>query len=420
LNRWRENQTWIEDTAEDFQDGTEDATDVFTNPGFIQLAETGGEGGWTEPTVIEHIDAMAKGNGIWAEDGYLYFALNAGVDQIEVFDISTDPESPNSLGAFNTSAEVNNLAIDIGYLYAALNNVGLGLEIFDVGQDPVNPPSVGSIDIGIAPSGLWIENNYLFASVDRSNEVRVYNLQDPLSPVYEGSFSTGHNTTDITGSGSYIYVSQDSKPEGIEVFDISSSVTNPSSLGTIPVFYNPKGIWLENNTLYLSLSGKRAAMYTLTEDPTAPILLGIFATEQNSSDITALGDIGYIGGSDSWQRAIGIIYVGASKGFSGIYFVYGEYISSIFEAGQAATYNRISWIGDEPSGTDIFFQIAASDDDTEWNFVGPNGNSGSYYSEADAFPLENCIGRYVRYKAILTGDSQTTPTVDKVIINYSR
>jgi len=419
LFRWRENETWIEDTGEDFQDGVEDATDVFINPGYIQLAQTGGGGEWTEPTVIKHVDAFSKGNGIWAQENYLYFALGPGDNRIQVFDITTDPETPTSLNAFATINEVNNIAISNGYLYAALNNAEMGLEIFDVGQDPVDPPSLGTADLGVTPSGLWIEGGYLFASLQKESKVNVYSLQDPLSPSFEGSFNTRHHTTDITGSGNYIYVSQDSNPEGMQVFDISESAVNPISVGTIPVFYKPSGIWLESNTIYLSLSGKRAAMYTLTQDPTNPTLMGIFRTEQNSSDITALGDYGYIGGMDSYSRAIGIIYVGESKGISGIYFVYGEYISSVLEIEKGTTFNRLEWESSVPAGTDVLFQIAVADSEGELSFVGPDGTQSSFYEEPGSFPLEECIGKYVRYKAILTGNSSVTPTVDRVIINYS-
>ena len=36
LARWQDNETWIEDTYDDFTDGIEDATDAAINPGYVQ------------------------------------------------------------------------------------------------------------------------------------------------------------------------------------------------------------------------------------------------------------------------------------------------------------------------------------------------------------------------------------------------
>lgn len=421
IARYKDNLVWFEDTAEDFADGTEDATDATINPGYVQLAETGGEGGWTEPTVIKYVDAVAKANGIWAEEGYLYLALkSSGSDKVEVFDIAADPETPASLGAFDAAAEINNIAVAGDYLYAAIfNDVSSGIQIFDISVDPVNPTAVGTSSTGGVPSGLWIQNGYLFASMVVGKKVEVYDLTDPLEPAFQGSFNTSDNTVDISGSGNYIYVAQETKSKGVEVFDISESVTSPTSEGIMTTFYDPRGIWIESNTMYLVLTGKRAAMYTLTFNPINPTLLGIFNLDQNGADITALGDYGYIGGKDSWKRAIGVIYVGDSKGESGIYFVYGEYISSTLDAVNQAAFNRISWEGNEAAGTDILFQIATNDDDLTWNFVGPDGTAGSYFEEPGAVPLNSILARYFRYKIILTGDGDVTPTVDNVTVNYS-
>ena len=92
----------------------------------------------------------------------------------------------------------------------------------DISIDPVNPTEVGSAAAGGEPSGLWTQNNYLFVSMLGDNQVEVYSLTDPLNPSFEGSFDTSENTVDLTGSGNYLYVAQDSTSEAIVVYDISS------------------------------------------------------------------------------------------------------------------------------------------------------------------------------------------------------
>lgn len=419
LTRYLNNTTWKEDTAEDFADGIEDATDVTSNPGYVQLAQTGGAGDWTEPTIIGAVNATANANGILTDNGYLFLALGSAKKQIEVFDIAAEPASPSALGIFDTADDVNNLALAGNYLYAALGNASHGIQIFDISLDPVNPIVVGSAETNDEPSGLWIQDSYLFASVLGDNSVEVYNLADPLNPSFEGSFSTTADTEDVSGSGNYLYVAQDSTSQAVEVFDISSSVTSPTSLGTFSSLYRPTGVWLEGNTLYLALKQKRASMYTLTINPRRPLLLGIFETEQNTSDITALGDYGYVSGMDSWQRAIEVIFIGDSKGLSGAFFVYGEYTSSTLDAGAQVGFNRISWSGEEPSETNILLQVSSNDDNLTWNFVGPDGTPASYFEEPGAIPLNSVLGRYFKYKIILTGNGDVTPRVDYVRVNYS-
>ena len=418
VTRWRDNVTWQEDTLNDFLDGFEDATDVTNYPGYVQIAQTGGAEEWTEPTIITDMDAQAKINGLVAKNGYLYAALGSSLKKIEVFDIDTDPASPSSQGTFSLADDANNLAINSDYLYAALKN-STQVVIFDLSSDPINPPNVGSFNLGAEASGLWVQNDYLFATMEGDNRVKVYDLTDPVNPTWEGEFVTSQNTVDVSGSGNYLYIAQVANKRAIEVFDISAGVTSPTFLGEIPALYQPTGIWIKGNTLYLSLSQKRAAMYTLSFNPTRPFLLGIFQTNQNTSDITALGDYGYVSGDDSWQRAIEVIYIGDSKGLSGIYFVYGEYISSTLEASPAAAFNRLSWEGEEVVNSNIMFQIASNDDDFTWDFVGPDGTAGTYFEEPGAIPLPSALARYLKYKIILTGDGGSTPTVDKVRINYS-
>lgn len=416
-NYWGHN-VWIEDTYDDFADGIEDATDFSINPGYVQLAQTGGGGDWTEPSIIGSVDALGKANGIWAENGYIFLALGSSKMQIEVFDIATDPASPVSLGSFAVSDNVNNVAVYNDYLYASVDSVQNGLDVFNIAIDPVHPTFIGTSATVNKPSGLWVQNDYLYVSVDGAKKVDVYSLSNPESPAYTGSFSTSANTIDISGSGNYLYIAQASNANAIEVFDLSSSPTTPVSLGSISSFYNITGIWLEGNTLYTSLAQKRAAMYTLTANPTRPLLLGIFSTTRNTSDITALGDYGYVAGEDSQLKAIEVIYIGDSKGLSGIYFVYGEYTSSVLDTNSVVSSYRLNWEGNETVGTQILFQTAVSEDNIVWDFVGPDGTAGSYFEEPGPVSFPYSAGRYFRYKAILLGDGSQTPVLDKVTVSY--
>lgn len=419
LTRWRENITWTEDTLADFSDGFEDATDMTTNPGYIQLAQTGG-GGWTEPGSIGTIDAREKASGICATDSYVYLTGDKLVGEVEIFDIQSSPATPSSVGYFGTTYRPNDCTSADGYLYVA-NSLPVGsINIYDVVTDPLNPNWVGARGLFYQAGGLWATDDYLFVNAKSEDFIVVYQFNDNYSnPQYVGWFNTPEDTVDIAATGNYLYVAQESTSQAVEIYDISVNPVSPTHMATLSTLYEPTGIWTESNILYLSMESKRGAMYSIAANPTSPQLYGYFPTVRNTADIAAFGDYGYVAGSDSQLKAIEVFNLADSKGISGIYFVYGEYISNSLDVGSEAAFNRISWEGEEVPNTNILFQIAVNNDDFTWSFVGPDGTGGSYYQDSGTFPLTNMIGSYMKYKAILTGDGDVTPTVDKVRINYS-
>jgi hypothetical protein len=101
----------------------------------------------------------------------------------------------------------------------------------------------------------------------------------------------------------------------------------------------------------------------------------------------------------------------------------GSLTSSTFDTGTASTtYTTLNW---QPTSNDpatlIEFQIAVSNTDnasTTWNFIGPDGTSGSFYTTSGT--TINAPGaRYVRYKVFLsTNDNSKTPVLTSVNVNY--
>ena len=421
LTRFKDNVSWQEDSLADFSDGEEDATDAEINPGYVQLAQTGG-GGWSEPRSLGTVDGLSKASGITANSTHIYLSLNRTWGNIEVFDISSSPATPSSLGSFDTFWRENDVACYGDYLYVADDLwITPSVSIYNIGQNPTNPPYVGSQGLFYRAGGIFANEKYLFVSVKYWPLVFVYQLENGHyeDPYYLGYFFTTDETVDVTVSGNYLYVAQESTSRAVEIYDISSSPTSPTHMATLTTLYQPTGIYTESNILYLSMEHKRGAMYSISTDPVNPELYGYFPTQRNNVDITAYGDYGYVAGGDSQLKVIEVFDLSDSKGVSGIYFVYGEYISSVFDAGSQSAFNRIFWQGQELANTNILFQVAVNDDGASWNFVGPDGTAGSFFEEPGAIPFNHILGRYFKYKMILTGDGDTTPTVDKVIVNYS-
>lgn len=101
----------------------------------------------------------------------------------------------------------------------------------------------------------------------------------------------------------------------------------------------------------------------------------------------------------------------------------GTFTSSVIDAGSEVAFNTIDFDGNIPAATALNLQIATSTSPTgPWNFVGPDGTSGTYYTltSVKAIHLNHIIGRYIRYQASLsTSNSAVTPSLDAVYINYS-
>lgn len=139
---------------------------------------------------------------------------------------------------------------------------------------------------------------------------------------------------------------------------------------------------------------------------------------------TDFGDpTGYLSASNiETNNPVGDITLSQSGGF---YDASGSLISSTFDTGAASTFEQIEWLPvSQPvdTGADsVRFQIATNNDNATWNFVGPDGTSGSYYTVADQTINALHDGdRYVRYQAYLsTTDTAFTPTVSEVAITYT-
>jgi type II secretory pathway pseudopilin PulG len=98
----------------------------------------------------------------------------------------------------------------------------------------------------------------------------------------------------------------------------------------------------------------------------------------------------------------------------------GTYESTTFDAGGPASFNALIFSATQPVGSEVKLQIATSAvaSPAGWDYVGPDGTAGSYYTSGGAIPLANGDTQYVRFKAYLS-TSGSTPTLDDVTVGYS-
>ncbi len=97
----------------------------------------------------------------------------------------------------------------------------------------------------------------------------------------------------------------------------------------------------------------------------------------------------------------------------------GTFESSTIGLPAIGTFNYVSMTTTKPSGTTLRLQIATNNDNTTWNYVGPDGTSGTYFDPGGALNLAQIQGQYFRYKAYFTGNGIATPVLYDATVNYS-
>jgi len=98
----------------------------------------------------------------------------------------------------------------------------------------------------------------------------------------------------------------------------------------------------------------------------------------------------------------------------------GTFTSSSFDSGSEVSFNKIFWTEDTVPTTSVKFQIASNNDNTTWNFTGPDGTANTFFTSQDGIiPLKMVGGRYIQYKIYFTSSSNNIPSVSDVTINYS-
>lgn len=109
----------------------------------------------------------------------------------------------------------------------------------------------------------------------------------------------------------------------------------------------------------------------------------------------------------------------------GQYYQAGWLVSSSFDNSTSTNYYHLTVNPqDQPAGAGpdpVRIQVASNDNNTTWNFVGPDGTPGTYYTTHDRTlnPL-HANDRYIRYRIeLLTADVNVTPNISDIAISFA-
>jgi hypothetical protein len=101
----------------------------------------------------------------------------------------------------------------------------------------------------------------------------------------------------------------------------------------------------------------------------------------------------------------------------------GDYVSSVKDSNPPfpnTFWSTLSWSATVPANTTLSFQVAGSDSfGGPFNFVGPDGTPASFYTSSPANITQFFGKRFLKYKAYLTGNSTTTPTLNDVTVCFN-
>ncbi|MFL5960648.1 MAG: PxKF domain-containing protein [Gaiellaceae bacterium] len=103
----------------------------------------------------------------------------------------------------------------------------------------------------------------------------------------------------------------------------------------------------------------------------------------------------------------------------------GTFVSSLKDAnptaGSTPTWTTLSFTASTPSGTGVKFQLAGSNSQYgPFNYVGPDGTSGTYFTTSGANLSQFNGFRYLRYEAFLsTSNASVTPSLSSVSVCFT-
>jgi len=387
---------------------------------------------------------------------------------VRVFDASGQPVSGAAVHVENNQAVPAIVIDDI------TNNDGL-LQIVDA------PPGVEAYEIVVTKAGYSLDRTYpsgapenpnpqkphatvslqqltqLSFTIDRVSTLDVFSVTDTCGPVpsidfsLRGSkligtnpdvlkYSASHTTSDV-GEKTISDLEWDTYGLSFtdEEYDLAGSIPlQPFLLGSganedVKLLVTPK------NPKSILITVKDASTGLPLSDTSVRLALGAY----ESSLLTGRGFIrqtDWAGGSGQADFTDGTKFfdsdgniatadpAGEIKLWSSLgteYASNGFLVSSTFDTGSASNFHQMLWQPeDQPAdaGEDsVRFQIATNNDKLAWNFLGPDGTTGTYYTLANQniHPAHNA-DRYLRYKVFLKTASTTfTPTVSDASFTFT-
>lgn len=439
--------------------------------GEVVLTTAASGGSWASPVIVDTLDHTSNGNGleVHVDGNYAYLGTQHSNTETDfsIVDIS-NPANVSQVGGINIGANINMIATSGNYAYLASSG-DPEFSVVDI-TNKTAPSQVASLNLSGNPDGLsiYVSGNYAYLGRANGggagqNEFSIINITNPLVPSVVGTANMNVNVNDIEVVGNYAYLATASAAQDLMIYNVTNKLS-PALAGSYNTTATPSGLFINGNRLYLATAvaaGASPEFYILNiTSSTTPSLVGSFNVGTLTRDVVVSGTHAVLTGdsgndmvvldlaTESAPTLLTSVNLDSMPGtalrlaISGnnIYFSHsnnptemfavqvgggtaynltGTYESASFDALSTVAFNYIDFVLSEPASTNINFQIATNTNNTTWNYVGPDGTSGTYYESAGEIPLTVVQGRYFRFRAYFTSDGANTPELQSFNVNYS-
>ncbi len=329
-----------------------------------------------------------------SSQGYQIFASKSGYSNEQTYPVGAagnpNPTLPNITVASQT---VSNVTFSIDRV-SSLAVTTVNNRCVPVGSEPFFMQ--GSKLIGTSP------NVYKFATSSATNASGTVTF----SSIEWDTYSLSLNDASENLAGTVPFSPLTINPSSTAAFEfIIQPAANPSLLAT--VIDSASGAGIENANVAISKAGVNQ---TLTTDH------AVFSQSDWSGGQYATQD----GGIDVSQAGVIELLANASSSYSTS--TTDWLVSKTFDVGgTSSTFNAITWSPMvQPSNTTLEFQVAANNDNVTWNFIGPDGTSGTYFTASTTLPASLSGDRYFRYEVFMnTQDPSVTPQLTNVAFDFT-
>ncbi len=260
---------------------------------------------------------------------------------------------------------------------------------------------------------------------------------------YYATTTVEENSSAVITTGQWYSTTVYNPAGGRTIFSVErNAAASLTFTGTQATWFGPKnrdfgiadvyldGVFKGSVDLYSGALQPRQSLFTVggLSNSTHTLMIVVTGRKNSSSQNNAVG-------VDAFDVVTAYPDVNASLRLDAGY-TSGSYESPSFYAGSGgALLHTIFWNAAVPAGSGLKFQIATNKDNQTWNFMGPDGTSGSYYEPDNpavlpfsASIVSNCPGSpchdedlYIRYKAFfssLTTDPADSPVLQDVTVGY--
>ncbi|MFA5187424.1 MAG: beta-propeller fold lactonase family protein, partial [Patescibacteria group bacterium] len=189
------------------------------------------------------------------------------------------------------------------FTVASSGNIGIGvttpLEALDVSgtvrnlfQGNSNVSVASNTQAGVEPYGVAVSGRYAYVTEYTSNELKIFDVSVPSSPVRISTLPIGGGPDSISVNGSYAYVVNDSSST-LQVIDISNPAS-PAIVGAIGTGTSPKSIFVSGGYAYVvNLNSASLQVFDIS-NPQQPKLKGSVTTDASPIDVKVQGKYAYV------------------------------------------------------------------------------------------------------------------------------